>query len=205
MVTNAISNTQNQMTMKKRLLLSILALGLLGCKNDNPKIIDLTNLETIEGFIDVPLSIMESKELDGYFEYYTCATVNKDTIGIIVRLKKDIPAGFVNGEPKNMFLNEGIQFISKGKESDNFLKFLSDKYGLQNNNLSLKDSQIFTCANLNQEKPNYNNGESRFKIFLEGEEDYSELFVNFNFTKGIMSLNEKDEEYREPLIKLLKK
>lgn len=191
--------------MKKKLILSILTLGLLGCKDDNQKIIDLSNLKSTEAFIDVPLSIVETKELDDYFEYNTSATVNKDTVGIIIRLKKDIPAGFINGEPKNMFLNEGIQFISKGKESDNLLKFLSDKYELQNSNLALKDSQIFTCANLNQEKPNYKNGESRFKIFLEGEEDYSELFVNFNFAEKIISLNEKDEEYREPLIKLMKK
>ena len=191
--------------MKKGLLLSILTFGLLGCKNDKLKIIDLTNLKSIDGFIDIPLSIIETKESDGYIEYNTSATVNNDTIGVIVKLKKDIPPGFVNGEPKNMFLKEGIEFISKGKESDNLLSFLSEKYELKNDNLSLKDSQIFTCANLNQEKPNYKSGESRFKIFLEGEEDYSELFVNFNFTKGIIYLNEKDEEYREPLIKLMKK
>ncbi len=105
-----------------------------------------------------------------------------------------------------MFLNEGTEFLSKGTESDNLLRFLSNKYGFQNNNISLKDSQVFTCANLNQDKPNYKNGESRFKIFLEGEEeDYSELFVNFNFSKAVISLNEKVEEYREPLIKLMEK
>jgi len=191
--------------MKKRLLLSILTLGLLGCKNDNSKIIDLTNLKSTEGFIDISLSIIESKESDKYIEYNTSATVNNDTIGIIVKLKKDIPAGFINGEPKNMFLKEGIEFISKGKESDNLLRFISEKYGFKNSNISIKDTQMFTCANLNQEKPNYKSGESRFKIFLEGEEDYSELFVNFNFTKRIVYLNEKDEEYREPLIKLMKK
>lgn len=191
--------------MKKRLLLSILTFGLLACKNDTPQMIDLTNLKSVDGFVDVPLSIIDCKESDGYIEYNTSATVNNDTIGVIVKLKKGIPPGFVNGEPKNIFLKEGIIFISKGKESDNLLRFLSEKYDLKNNNLSLKDSQIFTCANLNQEKPNYKSGESSFKIFLEGEEDYAELFVNFNFTKEIIYLNEKDEEYREPLIKLLKK
>ncbi|NRD24152.1 hypothetical protein HNV10_12905 [Winogradskyella litoriviva] len=191
--------------MRKRLLLSILTLGLLGCEHENQKNSNLTNLETVDGFVDVPLTILETKELDEYFEYNTGAMVNKDTIGLIVRLKKNIPAGFVNGQPKNMFLSEGIQFVSKGKESDDLLSFLSYKYGLNNSNLKLKDSQTFTCANLNQEKTNYNIGESRFKIFLEGEEDYSELYVNFNFSKGVVYLNEKDEEYRAPLIKLLKK
>ncbi len=191
--------------MKKGLLLSILTFGILGCKNDTPKIIDLTNLKSTEGFIDVPLSIIESKESGEYIEYNTSTTLNDNTVGIIVKLKKNIPAGFVNGEPKNMFIKDGIKFISKGKESDRLLSFLSNKYELKNNNLSIKDSQIFTCANLNQEKTNYKSGTSKFKIFLESEEDYAELFVNFNFSKKIIYLNEKDEEYRNPLIKLMKK
>lgn len=191
--------------MKKGLLLSILTLGIFGCKKDKLKVIDLTNLKSTEGFIDVPLSIIETKEFDEYFEYNTSAIVEQKTVGIIVKLRKNIPAGFINGEPKNMFLKDGIEFISKGIESDKLLSFLSDKYGFTNNSISLKESQIFTCANLNQGKPNYKNGESRFKIFLEGDEDYSELFVNFNFTKKMIFLNEKDKEYREALIKLMKK
>ena len=143
--------------------------------------------------------------MENYIEYDARALAKNDTIGLIIRLKKGIPAGFVNGEPKNMFLSEGIEFRSKGTESDNLLSFLAKNYGLKETNTVLKDTLLFTCANLNQSETNYKTGESRFKIFLEGEEDYAELFVNFNFSKGIISLNEKDGAYRESLVKLMRK
>ena len=98
--------------MNKKLLLTILTLGLLGCNNEDSKIIDLTTLKLTEGFVDVPLSIIDKKELDNYFEYNACATLNKDTVGIIVRLKKGIPAGFINGEPKNMLKNPSYSIYS---------------------------------------------------------------------------------------------
>ncbi len=191
--------------MKIKLILLLLISSLFGCNSKNSNIIDLSNLKPNEGFIDVPLSVVSTAVSENYYEYDVKAIVNNDTIGIIIKLKKNIPAGFVNGEPKNMFLSDGIEFVSKGIESDKLLGFLSKNYGLNESNTTIKDSQLFTCANLNESKTNYKTGESRFKIFLEGEEDYAELFVNFNFSKSIISLNEKDEEYREPLIKLMKK
>ncbi len=191
--------------MKNIFLVALFTLIVVGCKNEDSKIIDLTNFKPTEGFVDIPLSIIETKEVDGYFEYNVGATVDKDTIGIRIKLKKNIAAGFVNGSPANVFLNDGIEFISKGNESDGLLQYMADKYEVQNNAISLKNSQIFTCANLNQEKTDYSNGESGFKIFLEEGKDYAELFVNFNFREGIISLNEKDNDYREPLIKLLGK
>lgn len=190
--------------MKKNILLSILTLGFFSCKTNDQKMIDITNITITEGFLDVPLSIIATKELDNYFEYDAMATFKTEKVGIIIRLKKDIPAGFIDGEPKNMFLNDGIEFISKGVESDLLLWFLSNRYGIKNEFIKLKDTQMFTCANLNEKKPDYKSGSSRFKIFLESDEEYAELFVNFDFSKGIIYLNEKDEEYRVPLIKLMK-
>ncbi len=193
--------------MKNKLLLSILTLGIISCKENTSKIVDLTNLKSIEGFVDIPLSIVGTEEIDNYYIYNTSATFNNDTLGIIIKLKKEIPAGFINGEAVNLFVDEGIELSSKGNESDNLLRFISEKYNLGDKTIFIKDSQIFTCANLNQEKVNYKKGESRFKIFFEGDEDesYAELFINFNFSKGIISLNEKDQEYRESLVKLMSK
>lgn len=191
--------------MKIKFILPIITLLLLSCNKKDTTIINLTNLKATEGYVDVPLSIVTTKENNNYFEYDARATINNDTLGIIIKLKKDIPAGIVNGEPKNVFLENGIEFISKGNESNKLLIFLANKYNLNANDLLLKESQTFTCANLNQKPTNYNNGDSKFKIFLEKDDDYAELFVNFDFTNSIISLNEKDTEYRTPLVKLLKK
>jgi len=194
--------------MKTRLIfIFCLVLVLFSCSNKTEKtnILDLSNLKSTEGWFDIPLSVTETEELNEYYEYTAKGILNNDTIGIKIRLKKNIPPGFVNGEPKNMFLEKGIEFISNGNESDRLLSFMASKYGVDKANLKFKKGQIFTCANLNQSKPNYKTGENKFKIFLEGhEEAYAELFVNFNFSEKVISFNEKDTEYREALIDLLK-
>jgi len=105
--------------MKIKFILStILFALLLGCEKKNSTLINLTNLRPTDGFIDVPLSIVDTEELTDYFQYDARAILDKDTIGILVKLKKNIPAGIVNGEPKNMFLQDGIEFISNGAQSD---------------------------------------------------------------------------------------
>ncbi len=193
--------------IKKTITLLIIGIIFLSCSNsDNNKvnIVNLDNLKSNEGWFDIPLSITNEKRTDDYYVYSVKGVSNKDTLGLTIKLKTNIPAGFVNGKPKNMFLEKGIEFISNGNESNKLLQFISSKYGLSETNLKLKNKQVFTCANLNQSKPNYKNGVSKFKIFLEKDDKYAELFVNFDFKKRIIYFNEKDTEYRKPLINLLK-
>ncbi len=168
----------------------------------------LSNLETIsedEGYLDIPFTIVDSKFINGYKQNKVQAIHQNDTLELLISLKKDIPAGFVNGVPKNMFVNEGVIFESTGERSDKLLTSLSEKYGLDNGSIAIKQTQRFACANLNQTPVDYNTGTPKFKIFLESENDYAELFLNFDFSKGLIFLNEKDPEYRNSLITLLKK
>ncbi|MEM6345032.1 MAG: hypothetical protein AAF927_14165 [Bacteroidota bacterium] len=183
----------------------LVCISLFACDAANlkSKIVDLSNLSSREGMVDIPLSIVRTQELEQYYEYELKALNQKDTLGLIIRLKKGITAGFVNGEPKNIFLSDAIEFISLGEQSDNLLQFMAQKYGFGSEGLKMPETHLFTAANLNQTDVNYDSGDSRFKIFLETEEDYAELFVNFSFGADWVWLNEKDIEYREPLIKLL--
>ncbi|WP_072304038.1 hypothetical protein [Cellulophaga fucicola] len=192
--------------MKIKLMLLALILTVIGCKTDEPvKIANLSNLYGVDGFVDIPLTITNTQETDNYNTYTIRAIVDTDTIGMLVKLKKGIKAGFVNGEPKNMFIDQGVSFISMGEQSNMLLEFLAKKYEINSSNNKLKDTQEFTCANLNTQDIDYNKGTGKFKIFLEGKDDYAELFVNFDFAKNTINLNEKDNEYRAPLLRLLKK
>lgn len=194
------------MNIIKKILLVTVSLLFFACSNTKKKkkIVNLDTLPSNEGWFDIPLSIVNEKYKNDYVIYTAKALYKNDTLGITIKLKKNIPAGFVNGVPKNMFLTNGVEFISNGIESNKLIQFMASKYGVKALGLKLKKQQIFTCANLNQTKPNYKNGKSRFKIFLENEKESAELFVNFDFSKKIISFNEKDIEYRKPLIHLLK-
>ncbi|WBU90460.1 hypothetical protein [Cellulophaga omnivescoria] len=193
--------------MKKTLTITaLILLTIVGCKTEQEqKVSNLSNLYAVDGFIDFPFTITNTKEDKGYYQYTIKATVDNDTIGMLVSLKKDIKAGFVNGEPKNMFVDNGIKFTSIGEQSNRLLSFMRKKYNLPAKDNTLKQEQIFTCANLNQNAVDYKNGSSRFKIFLEDDEENAELFVNFNFAQKTINLNEKDNLYRPQLVRLLSK
>jgi len=186
------------------IIIVILFLSCSSSNNNKVNIIKLDALKTNKGWVDIPLSIIKEKKTKDYYEYLVRGTYKNDTLGMTVKLQTNLPAGIVNGELKNVFLDNGIAFVSNGAESNKLLRFIASKYGIPKTNLILKKEQLFNCANLNQSKPDYNKGISRFKIFLENKTESAELFVNFNFKEKIISFNEKDTGYRKPLINLLK-
>ena len=179
--------------------------SLFGCNGDNSSsnIHSLDNFAKTDGFVDIPLSITSTKDIGTHYEYYAKSTLYGDTLGVGVKLKKNIPEGLHNGEPTNMFLDKGIELFSIGSESDNLLSFISEQYGNPKKALTFKSTGLVTCANLNESPVNYSNGAYRFKIFLESEQTDAELFVNFDFSNNMIFLNEKDEGYRDGLIKSL--
>ncbi len=102
-----------------------------------------------------------------------------------------------------MFVQEGIIFESTGSASNAFFNVLAMKYGLTQQNLTIKNKQLFTCANLNKKPIDYKKGMAKFKIFLEDDTDDAELFVTFDFKNSTISLSEKDPVYRQSLIRLM--
>lgn len=168
----------------------------------------INSIDTIvetEGFLDLPFTIVEQTTTNGYVSNKIQAIAQNDTLELLISLKEGVPPGFVNGVPKNMFLEDGIIFESTGSKSNTLFNVLAQKYGLSQNDLSIKERQVFTCANLNQNPIDYKKGTAKFKIFLEDEAQYAELFVNFDFKKSIIALSEKDPDYRSSLINLMKK
>lgn len=173
-------------------------------KKENP-LIQIEQLLTNEGLVNIPLNIVEQNQKDGYMVYRIQAMSKRDTLELVVRLKEEIPAGFVDGSPTNSFLVDGIIFESTGPKSDRLLTTLAQKYQINTGRLTMKPKQVFTCANLTHADVNYQSGTPKFKIFLEGGTEVAELYVNFDFDKSIIFLNEKDPQYRKALISLLKK
>ena len=195
--------------MKIIISLLIISLIFLACNASNSSksraIVDIDNIEENEGFLDIPMTIVKQSNQNGYLQNTVRALSKSDTLELMISLKEEIPPGFVNGVPKNLFVQDGIIFESTGTKSNNFLNLLAMKYGLNQSNLQIKNKQIFTCANLTQNPINYKTGSPKFKIFLEDEADNAELFVNFYFKNATISLSEKDPDYRSSLINLMKK
>lgn len=169
-------------------------------------LIDITaKLANTDGFIDLILKITETGEYDNEYYYIARGNYKNQEVGLKIHLKKNISAGIVDNNFHNVFLKEGIRLQSIGMASDHLLTAMAELYGIDNQGLSLKsDLPALTCANLNQTDINYDQGEYRFKLFMETDDDSAELFVNFDFTKGYIHLDEKDMDYRMGVIEFLK-
>lgn len=170
---------------------------------DGTPLIQVDHVLSNEGFINVPLNIVEQTSKDGYLVNRLQAMFKDDLLELMVSLKEDVPAGFEGGVPKNNFVVDGIIFESTGSSSDRLLTTLAQKYQINSGNLTMKSKQVFTCVNLNETAVDYQSGNPKFKIFLEGEKEVAELYINFDFKKSTISFNEKDPNYRDRIINLM--
>lgn len=189
--------------MKTNLLYLLALLFVYSCKPPGKDLKQILLQKADDGFVDIVLDIVGKKETDSTIIFKVQGLNNIDIVGLEISLKKNIKAGFVNGDKKNLFLSNGISFRSLGKESDRFLIALTALYNLKSKNEMRKDNMIFTIANLNETDVDYNSGQYQLKAFLQTDTDVPELFVNFDFSNQVAYLNEKDQEYRQGIINYL--
>jgi len=161
-----------------------------------------------EGFVDFTLPLTEfTKQKSGEMSLETRADLNGTKVGFKVEfLAKWEPQQI---EETDDYLYWGnAKFISLGKDTDNFINHLAKLYGLgkvKEKALKSIDIQVvgIVCNPQDMDKE-----PTRMKLFFNpsGEEDlYSEVFLNVDKENGILCFNEKDNDYRAPLIKSLTK
>jgi len=177
--------------------------------SQNTNLIELTsNQDAEEGWKDLIFIITEKEKLDNGFWSLTCkANYGNQTVGIKINISDGIPAGIVNDEIDNTrFFSKGVEFQSIGKESDKLIEIISKLYGLPTKNKFTSEKLTFTAFPLNKEKAILENGRFHFKIFFDENDErnlYAEIFLNPDLKNGTVELNEKDEEYRANIVKLL--
>lgn len=177
--------------------------------SQNNNLIELTsNQDEEEGWKDLILTITKKKKLDNGFWSLICkAKYENQIVGLKINIADGIPAGIVNEEIDNTsFTKKGVEFYSIGKESDKLIEIISKLYGETKRKKFTSKKLTFTAFPLNKEKAILENGKFSFKLFFDenNEENlYAEFFLKPDFKNGIIELNEKDEEYRINIVKLL--
>lgn len=186
---------------------------LFGCNQSNKKNNLETNLKEIvvvydegDGFKDIDLSIVSDEKTKNKNIYIAKGLYQGKTVGLKFEINTRLPKGLTeNGLDKNGFIKNTLQIKSIGNESDEFLKAISEAYGVSDFKNFKNSILVPTLFSLNNENVDLNkNGEYRFKLFFEedSEQNYCEIFLNINTEKKIIGLYEKDEEYRKSLIKV---
>jgi hypothetical protein len=201
--------------MKQQKTIYILLRGLFSslfsCSNDkhSQEFIEITS-RTEEGFQDIVLTITDYKKTTNEdFEIVIKGRYNKTIVGLKVILPDRLSPGIVNDEIDNTaFRTNGVKFISLGRESNEFVKVLSELYHLPTDKEFSKGTVSFDIFSLNQERADLENGYYKFKLFYDPNDDYGlycEIFLNINLPAKELELPEKDEEYRENLIRAMTK
>lgn len=178
-------------------------------KYENIKLEDITSrFDPEEGWNDIFLKITSEKITKTTHIYIAKGLYKGKTVGLQIEINSKISAGIVNGQidNKNGFVTKGIQLKSIGLESDEFVKALAELYKQPTAKGFTKEIISATAFSLNEKPADLDKQDSyKFKLFFaeNDEKIYSELYLNINTKIGEIELNEKDEGYREPIIKLL--
>lgn len=178
-------------------------------KYENIKLEDITSrFDPEEGWNDIFLKITSEKITKTTHIYIAKGLYKGKTVGLQIEINSKISVGIVNGQidNKNGFVTKGIQLKSIGLESDEFVKALAELYKQPTAKGFTKEIISATAFSLNEKPADLDKQDSyKFKLFFAENDEklYSELYLNINTKIGEIELNEKDEGYREPIIKLL--
>jgi len=163
-----------------------------------------------EGFVDCIFSIRDLKS-DKNFHYFNLLAAYKGkTVGLAVNLVREIGPGLdsdMNLIPEHVY-RQGVTFRSLGQASDDLITALGELYGQKGKPLRMVQEETFTMIALHKENTDLERHDVHMKIFGRdsesfGEDDYYESFFNVDLPNGFASWNEKDREYRAPLMKAL--
>lgn len=162
------------------------------------------------GFVDCIFKIDDLKaDKDSY--YFNLFASHKDRkVGFAVKLARTVGPGFDSDMNliKSHVYHRGASFLSLGQISDDLVTVLGGLYALNTGSLRMNQEETFTVIALQQDKTDLDNYPVKMKLFGRDcepfvEDDYYESFLNVDLPGGFVSWNEKDPDYRAPLIKAL--
>lgn len=175
---------------------------------DQIKLEDITSrIDHEEGWSDIFLKMVETKKTGRSHIYIAKGLYKNKTVGLQFEVNSNIGAGIVNGEidGKSGFVANAVQIKSIGQESDKLIKALGELYQQQTNKSFTKQTISATAFSLNEKAVNLDkNDYYKLKLFFAEDDEnlYSEIYLNINTDKQEIEIHEKDEEYRESIIKV---
>lgn len=196
----------------KKLLLSLLIVSHLAWSSNSMKTDTYGNpildQYSEEGFVDCVLRIVARSESANSYRLRLRATYSGEVVGMDVEVAKNIQSGFdadMNLKKEHVY-RQGVVFIRTGPESDRLINALATLYGEENTKRQMRFEETFTAIALLQGPLAMEQQPVKIKIFGRDsepfdEQAYYESFFNLDLKEGFVFWNEKDPDYRKPLIK----
>jgi hypothetical protein len=165
-----------------------------------------------EGFVDLVFRI-SNFEVDGEkYRFHLAASHLGQKVGMDVAMLRGIQGGFHEDENEELQLvqehvyHKGVEFSRSGLDSDELISVIGSLYKLTSDRLRMVDDLAFTAIALHEGTLDFDSEVVNIKLFANdgedaSEDEYFECFFNVDFANQLAYWNEKDQDYREPLIK----
>lgn len=162
-----------------------------------------------EGFIDCVFAIQKLRRYASHYRFHMAASFKGEPVGVDVRVVQGIKAG-LDGNMELIQAHvyyDGVQFLRSGPESDKLIVAIAGLYKLESAPDRMTCAETFTAIALHQDEIDMDSQAVKIKIFGNDRElervDYYETFFNLDLQNGFVFWNEKDQQYREPLVRSL--
>jgi hypothetical protein len=159
------------------------------------------------GFKDFGLAVREVKENPGSLTVRAGANVDGRDVQVDV-IVPDKWAESELGEGKDLTVRGGGLTLRRvGAASDSFVQLLAKHYGIKKAPVRMRESVDLAAVVLEGNPENLPKEPVKIKIFFnadsEREEEYGEAFLNIDLPRRLVQFNEKDPDYRAPIISAL--
>jgi hypothetical protein len=163
-----------------------------------------------DDFVDLTFRIEELSDDGEHYRFHLGASHQRRTVGLDVVLLQGIKAGF-NAQMdlvKKHVYREGVRFLRSGAESDRLIQAIGELYGAEEPPTRMVIEETFTAIALHQGKLDFEREPVKLKLFGKDgepfdEDAYYESFFNVDLAGGLVYWNEKDSDYRRPLLQAL--
>lgn len=189
------------------LLLFLSGCSLLSPAKEDPKLPkQLPRIDTENGFADLVLPITRFR----CTEQFACLIEARGLyqgrdIGLRVRLSADLSEPDPTGDiPEASFRKDGVEFQSLGEPTRDMALILQEAYGVKFKSNSIRKSLSMTSTTLEGNPKQIEQQELKFKLFFDENEEeglYFEIYLNIDKKNGTLTLAEKDEEYRQNILR----
>jgi hypothetical protein len=160
-----------------------------------------------EGFIDCLFRITELTSTPSHHTFRMLASHDGRVVGCRSIVMRGIQGGFDGGMKliKEHVYRPAVQLLRSGPESDALVESLAALYGMERADRRMHELVRFTGIALHQGAVDMETEAIKIKLFCrdapdDPPDDYSESFFNLSLPEGLVAWNEKDVEYRKPLI-----
>jgi len=164
-----------------------------------------------EGLIDCTLRISNLVSSEHEHRFHLAASFRDESVGFDVVIVRGI-RGALNPEmteliPDHVYY-DGVTFMRSGSESDRLMMVLAERYGLPREQRHMVDRFSFTAIAIHQYDVEMEVEPISIKLFGNDGEDmseevYFESFFKLDLPSKLVYWEEKDPEFREPLINAL--